>query len=235
MHLRTAGGQSADRARGAATGGVAAIVVLRACPSVTWPPRTPASCSPLTRLLPSRPGPAHASLYETCAGLIVAVMVVLYFDERVRRGMTARVRGQAVGWLGAIIGTGLVIPLLALGSFMPDTARIREITVGQTLVFLVAAFGAAIQSWGREDAARIRAAQAPPPVTVPPVPVPPPRAGQTEREHAAEVLGTALAILSQSHPSLVTMGVAKTGTIPEAARLPKVRIRGRTIQPRLRA
>ncbi len=143
-------------------------------------------------------GPAHASLYETCAGLIVAVMVVLYFDERVRRGMTARVRGQAVGWLGAIIGTGLVIPLLALGSFMPDTARIREITVGQTLVFLVAAFGAAIQSWGREDAARIRAAQAPPPVTVPPVPVPPPRAGQTEREHAAEVLGAALAILSQS-------------------------------------
>src|SRR5258707_13016490 len=96
-------------------------------------------------------GPAHASLYETCAGLIVAVMVGLYFDERVRRGMTARVRGQAVGWLGATIWTGLVIPLLGLGSFIPDTARIREITAGQMIVFLVADIGAALPAEGPEE------------------------------------------------------------------------------------
>jgi hypothetical protein len=77
-------------------------------------------------------GPTYAALYETCAALIVAVMLVIYFDERVRRRMTLRVRGYAVGWLGGIIGTGLLVPLFALAGFIPQTGRLdlRDGAVG---------------------------------------------------------------------------------------------------------
>jgi hypothetical protein len=189
----------------------------------------------VTKTATSAAGDGHASLYETCAALIVAVLVVLYFDERVRRGMPARIRGQAIGWLGAIIGVGLLIPLFALAGFTPDTARIREITVGQTLVFLAAAFGVAMQIWGTEDAARLRNAQTPPPVTVPPVAVPPPRPGQTEREHAAEVLGAALTIFGLAQPDAVTMSLAKTGPASELHRLRQVSAQWVAIQPALAA
>lgn len=147
----------------------------------------------LSRSVPEA-GPGYAALYECCAALIIAVLAVLYFDERVRRGLSARLRGYAIGSLGGIIGTGLLVPLLALAGFIADTFVVRAFTVGYTLVFLVAAFSVAIRSWAREDAARIRLAR---PVQLPPLPVPAPRAGMTEREHAAGVLGAALAIIAQ--------------------------------------
>jgi hypothetical protein len=182
-------------------------------------------------------GDTHPALYETCAALIVAVMVVLYFDERVRRGMNARTRGYAVGFLGCLIGTGLLIPLFALADFMPDTVRLREITVGYTLIFFVAAFGAAIQIWGTEEANRIRASQqaatATPPATVLPLTMPPPRPAQTEREHAAQVLAAAMTILGQIHPDTVTMCLAKAGPAREAQRLGQLNAQWMTIQPAL--
>jgi hypothetical protein len=180
-------------------------------------------------------GPVYAALYETCAALIVAVMVVIYFDERVRHRMTLRVRGYAVGWLGGIIGTGLLIPLFALAGFIPDTVRIREITTGYTLVFLVVAFGIAMQIWGAEDGAQLRIAQ---PGAAPALPIltaPPPRPGQTEREHAAEVLAAGLAIIGQVSPPAVTAGLARTGPAAEAERLRQLTAQWITLQPTLLA
>jgi hypothetical protein len=178
-------------------------------------------------------GDTHPALYETCAGLIVAVLVVLYFDERVRRGLTARIRGYAIGSLGGIIGTGLLIPVFALAGFISDTTPIRAFTAIYTLTFLAFAFGIAIQNWGHEDAARIRAAQGPPPVTLPPVPIPPPRPGQTEREHAAEVLGATMTILAQIEPDIVTMFLAKVGPVREAQRLSQLNTQWIAAQPAL--
>ena len=178
-------------------------------------------------------GPAHAALYETCAGLIVAVLVVLYFDERVRRGLTARMRGYAIGSLGGFVGVGLLTPVFALAGIIGDTRSIRWFTAVYTLAFLTFAFGIAIQNWGYEDGARMRAAQAPPPVAVAPVPVPPPREGQTEREHAAEVLGAALVILGQVQPDAVTMCLAKAGPAREHERLRQLSTQWMTIQPAL--
>jgi hypothetical protein len=86
---------------------------------------------------------------------------------------------------------------------------------------------------GTEDAARIRAAQAPSPVTVPPVPVPLPREGQTEREHAAEVLATAVTILGQVQPDAVTTALARFGPGREAERLRQLSAQWMTIQPAL--
>lgn len=179
------------------------------------------------------PPPSHDGLYATCATLIIAVLVVLYFDERVRRGLTARTRGRAIGYLGGIIAVGILNPLLALAGIISDTAPVRWFTVLYTLAFLVFAFGIAIQKWGYEDRARIRAAQTPPPVTVPPLPLPPPREGQAEREHAAEVLGTALTVLGQVQPGAVTMYLAKAGPTREHERLRQLSTQWMTIQPAL--
>src|SRR5258708_13527317 len=157
------------------------------------------------------------ALYGTCATLIIAVLVVFYFDERVRRRLTAGVRGYAMGSLGGVMGTGLLIPLLALGGFISDTARVREITFGYTFVFLVAAFGAAIGVWGAEDGARRRATRP----AQPPLPaVPAPRAGMTGRDHAAEVRGAALAVVSQPHPDVVKAHLSPPGAVPHAERPP---------------
>jgi predicted DNA-binding transcriptional regulator YafY len=72
----------------------------------------------------------------------------VYFDERVRHRLTARLRGYAIGSLGGFIGTGLAVPLLALGGFISDTRVVRAVTVVYTFGFLVAAFGTAISIWG---------------------------------------------------------------------------------------
>lgn len=158
----------------------------------------------------------HAPLYETCAALIVAVMVVIYFDERVRNSLTARMRGYAIGSLGGIIGAGLLVPLFALAGFISDTVSTRVGVVGYTLVFFVVAFGAAMQIWGTEDGHRLRAAHPAPPL---PPPIPLPRGGQTERERAGEVLGAMLANLAQMHPAVIAANIVRTGRGPEAERL----------------
>jgi hypothetical protein len=180
----------------------------------------------------SIPAPAqtHESLYECCAALIIAVMVVLYFDERVRRDLSARLRGYAIGSLGGLIGTGLLVPLFALAGFMHDTTAVRAFTVGYTLVFLIAAFGVAIRSWGREDAARLQPAR---PAPLPPLPLPAPRAGMTEREHAAEVLGAAMSIAALFRPETVLLQLSRTGPVAELERLTRLTAQWYTLQPSL--
>jgi hypothetical protein len=132
----------------------------------------------LTKAAASAAGDGHASLYETCAALIIAVLVVLYFDDRVRRTLTARIGGYAISSLGGIIGTGLLVPIFALAGIIGDTVQIRVFTAIYTLAFLTFAFGIAIQNWGREDAAGIRAAQTRPPSTSRPSPFPCPAAAR---------------------------------------------------------
>jgi hypothetical protein len=170
----------------------------------------------LARAAPVAASQSHDALYETCAALIIAVLVVFYFDERVRHRLTARLRGYAIGSLGGFIGTGLAVPLLALGGFTSDTRVVRAVTVVYTFGFLVAAFGTAISIWGAEDGARLRSARAVP-AFAPRLPVA--RAGQTEREHAAEVLAAAAFIVSQASPEAVTAQLARTGPGPETERL----------------
>lgn len=172
----------------------------------------------------------HAPLYEACAALIVAVMVVIYFDERVRNKLTARMRGYAIGSLGGIIGTGLLVPLFALAGFIGDTVATRVGVVGYTLLFFLAAFGAAMQIWGAEDGRKLRAARPAPP---PPPPIPLPRGGQTERERAGEVLGAMLANLAQMHPAVIAANIGRTGPGPEAERLRSVTGQLMTLSPYL--
>jgi hypothetical protein len=42
------------------------------------------------------PGDGHSLLYEVCATVIIAVLVVLYFDERVSRRSPPRSRAQTL-------------------------------------------------------------------------------------------------------------------------------------------
>jgi hypothetical protein len=175
----------------------------------------------------------HPALYETSAALIITVLVVLYFDERVRRGLTARSRGYAIGSLGGVIGVGLLVPLFELAGFIADTSQMRAWVVGYTLVFLTAAFGAAISAWGAEDALRSR--PAPPAVSVPPAAAPLPRGGLTELEGAAEVLGSAMFIMSQAHPVRVLGELERAGPGAEAARLHAVSGEWLALQPLLLA
>jgi hypothetical protein len=182
----------------------------------------------------SAAGDGHAALYECCAALIVAVMVVLYFDERVRRDLSARLRGYAIGSLGGIIGTGLLIPLFALAGFISDTSRIRAVTVAYTLVFLAAAFSIAVRSWAVEDAARLHPTR-PAQLQLPPLSLPAPRAGMTEREHAAEVLGVALSIIAEFQPAAVLVQLGRTGPGPEKERLAGLTAQWYALQPSLMA
>src|SRR5262249_10584312 len=80
--------------------------------------------------------PAYATLYATCAALMIAVLVVYYFDQRVRDRLTARQRGYAIGSLGGVIGTGLLLCLFLLAGIIPDTATFRVFITIYTLVFL---------------------------------------------------------------------------------------------------
>jgi hypothetical protein len=176
------------------------------------------------------PDSGHPALYETCAALIIAVLVVLYFDERVRSRLTLRQRGYAVGSLGGVIGTGLLICLFALAGFVQDTTTIRVFVTGYTLVFLTLTFGAALSVWGREDGARLRQAS---PAPLPPPPMTVPRGGMTERERAAEAFGTALAMLGQTQPAAVTAMLAKTSPAAEAERLRGLTGQWMALQPAL--
>ncbi len=180
-----------------------------------------------TFTLPTGAAPStHDALYGICATLIIAVLVVIYFDERVRRSLTARTRGYAIGSLGGVIGTGLLVPLFALAGFISDTTEVRAFSVGYTLLFLVVAFGAGIRVWGAEDAARLRGTRQPPA----PVPPPAPRADRTEREYAAEVLGAALAVASEAQPDIVGAHLRRTGPGPEAERLSNLTARWMALQ-----
>jgi len=172
----------------------------------------------------------HDSLYECCAALIIAVMVVLYFDERVRRTFTMAMRGRAIGSCGGLIGTGILVPLFALAGFISDTRAIRIFTVGYTLVFLTTAFGFAIRTWGLEDAARLRS---PRPSFTPPAGVPVRQAGESEREYACEVAATALYISSQFHPIAVLGHVDRYGLPAEQERLAQLTAAWNKLQPSL--
>ncbi len=159
------------------------------------------------------PSDGHATLYETCAVIVIAVIVVLYFDESVRRNLSPQLRGSAIGWLGGILTIGVFTPLLALAGFVSDSKGTRVAEVGFTTLFLVAAFGyGAVRTWGLEDGRKLRNPQpAPPPVPpAPPVPIPSPHL--TERERAAEVLGYAFAAVTELAGSSMAL-TAAPGTL----------------------
>jgi len=98
-------------------------------------------------------------LYETTVAVVIAVLVVLNFDERVRGVMTLPQRGRAIGWLGGIIALGIFMPVMTLAGFTPDDTRTRACTVIILASFVVAAFGIGISAWDREDRRRLQAAQ----------------------------------------------------------------------------
>jgi hypothetical protein len=162
------------------------------------------------------PGDGHSLLYEVCATVIIAVLVVLYFDERIRNAMTLPQRGRAIGWLGGILALGIFMPVMTLAGFIPDTARIRASTVAILAAFLLAAFGIAISAWGREDGQRLRAAPAPQVPPAPPVPSPSPHL--SERERAAEVLGYAFLAVAQAGTVFTVLTRAEPAPDGEIAR-----------------
>jgi hypothetical protein len=176
--------------------------------------------------------PPYATLYATCAALMIAVLVVFYFDQRVRDRLTARQRGYAVGSLGGVIGTGLLVCLFVLAGIIPDKTTIRVFITIYTLAFLAITFSTAISAWGREDAARLQQARTPP-VSVPPVPIP--RGAATERERAAELAAAALFILGQTHPAAVMQGLERNGPAHEKERLRLLTDQWMTLQPELLA
>jgi hypothetical protein len=153
----------------------------------------------------------HDSLYEITVTVVIAVLVVLYFDERVRGAMTPRQRGSAIGWLGGILTAGIFVPVMVLAGFVPDTRGARFGTVATVALFLLGAFGVAISAWGREDARRLRAAPTPAPMPQAP-PLPDPSPHLSERERAAVVLGyaftavaacaTTFTVLTQEEPAI---------------------------------
>jgi hypothetical protein len=163
---------------------------------------------------------------------MIAVLVVFYFDRRVRDRLTARQRGYAIGSLGGVIGTGLLVCLFVLAGIIPDKTTIRDFITIYTLAFLVATFGAAISAWGREDGARLRQASAPQ-VSVPPVPIP--RGAATERERAAELVAAALFIVGQTAPAAVIPGLERNGLAAEKERLRLLVDQWMILQPELMA
>lgn len=155
------------------------------------------------------PAPAdvgHATFYGTCAALIIAVLVVLYFDEKI---IPADQHRPAVIYLGTVLGAVLLIPVLVLAGFMPDTSGTREALAGSTVLFLVGGFGAAVTHWGREDGRRLAEARRPRPVPAwdaSAVLLPPPEttaAALTERERAAQAFAAALHVARLFSPDLV--------------------------------
>jgi hypothetical protein len=174
--------------------------------------------------------PAYATLYATCAALMIAVLVVFYFDQRVRDHLTPRQRGYAIGSLGGVIGTGLLVCLFALAGMIKDTALIRDFITIYTLVFLTATFGAAISAWGREDVARRQRASTPQ-VAVPPVPIP--RGAATEREPAAELVAAGLFVVGQTAPAVVIPNMETKGVAAEKERLRQLVDQWMTLQPEL--
>ncbi len=57
--------------------------------------------------------------------VIIAVLVVLYFDERVRNAMTLPQRGRAIGWLGGILALGIFMPVMTLAGFVPVREQVQ--------------------------------------------------------------------------------------------------------------
>ena len=175
-------------------------------------------------------GPAYATLYETCATSMIAVLVVFYFDQRVRDHLTPRQRGYAIGSLGGVIGTGLLVCLAALAGIIRDTAAIRDFITIYTLVFLTATFGAAISAWGREDAAKHRQASTPQ-VAIPPVSIP--RGAATENERAAELVAAGLFVVGQAGPAALISNITRNGVAAEKERLRLLTDQWMTLQPEL--
>ena len=175
---------------------------------------------------------AHAALYKTCATIIIAVAVILYFDMRVRAKLSPQARGRAIGYLGAIIGVILGIPVLALAGFTPDDYRTRLLTVALTFAFLLFAFGTAMRIWGSEDARSMRAARQPP---LTPDSAGMHQLGLSERERAAKVLARAQDLLTLGAPLIINRQLAAKGAPAEVARLQELGHRWLNLQPEVLA
>jgi hypothetical protein len=172
----------------------------------------------------------HATFYGACTGLIIAVLVVLYFGEKI---IPPDQHGPWAIYLGAIIGAVLLTPLLVLGGFIPDTSHTRMAVVGGTLLFLLAASRVVVRNWGLEDGRRQAAARQPRPfpawdasaVLSPPEGT---AAALTERERAAQVFAAAAHLIRQLTPDIVLKQIDSGQLSQEAER--QVQLAGQWMQ-----
>jgi hypothetical protein len=162
----------------------------------------------------------HATLYGACTGLIIAVLVVLYFGEKI---IPPEQHGPWAIYLGAIIGAILLTPLLALAGFIPDTARTRVAVVGGTLLFIFAATRVVVRNWGQEDGRKLAAARQRRPLPAwdasSVLPAPESSASAlTERERAAQVFAAVAHLARQFSPDVVLSQVSSGQAGQEAER-----------------
>jgi hypothetical protein len=194
--------------------------------------------SALTAVQPSAASDVgHATFYGTCAGLIIAVLVVLYFSEKI---IPPDQHGPWAIYLGAIIGALLLTPLLALAGFMPDTFGTRVGVAGGTLLFLLGAGRVVVTNWGREDGRRRAATRQPHPFpawdasTV--LPSPEHTASTlTERERAAQVFAATAHLIRQFNPDIVVKQIDSGQLNREAERQVRIADQWMRVEPQLLA
>jgi hypothetical protein len=179
----------------------------------------------------------HATFYGTCAGLIIAVLVVLYFGEKI---IPTDQHPQAVIYLGAVVGALLTLPVLALAGFVSDDFRTRLAVSAGTFLFLVWAFSVVARNWGHEDGRRQAesALPRPSPIWDASAILPPPEsiaAVLTERERAAQVFAAAAHVIRQFNPDITVSLIASGQLQQEADRQARVAEQWMRVEPALMA
>jgi hypothetical protein len=179
----------------------------------------------------------HATFYGTCAGLIIAVLVVLYFGEKI---IPTDQHPSAVIYLGTVIGTMLALPVLALAGFVPDTFRTRLGVAAGTFVFLLCAFRVVVRNWGHEDGRRQAESTRPRPIPVwdASVILPSPESTKsvlTERERAAQVFAAAAHVIMQLNPDIIIRLIDSGQMQQEADRQARVGEQWMRVEPALLA
>lgn len=179
----------------------------------------------------------HATFYGTCAGLIIAVIVVLYFGEKI---IPPDQHGPWAIYLGAIVGAVLLTPLFALAGFIADTFDTRVATAGATLLFILAAGRVVVRNWGLEDGRRQAVAKQPRPFpawdTSTVLPSPESTASVlTERERAAQVFAATAHLTRQFTPDIVVKQIDSGQLSQEAERQARLAEQWMQVEPMLMA
>jgi hypothetical protein len=179
----------------------------------------------------------HATFYGTCAALIIAVLVVLYFGEKI---IPPDQHAPWAIYLGAIIGALLLTAVFALAGFVPDTHGTRVGVAGGTLLFLLGAGSVVVTNWGHEDGRRQAAARQLRPFpawgTSTVLPSPESTASVlTERERAAAVFAAAAHLIRQFNPDITVKQVDAGQLSQEAERQARIAEQWMQVEPSLLA
>jgi len=179
----------------------------------------------------------HATFYGTCAALIIAVLVVLYFGEKI---IPPDQHEPWVIYLGAIIGALLLTTVFALAGFISDTFDTRVAVAGGTLVFLLGAGSVVVTNWGKEDGRRKAVAGQPRPFpawdTSTILPSPESTASVlTERERAAQVFAATAHLIRQLNPDIIIKQIDSGQLSQEAERQAKIAGHWMQVEPTLLA